>query len=135
VVLASCLLVMGGCERESQVRPSVQALPTVGSTSACNFADFEGSVCREADNLHLTDLLRYPLLLRDQGWREAPGETQANDEPLNEDASLWFERAIDSNCSELISVRLIPGPPRTSQGPILLIRTDYEPACGEGKAQ
>ena len=135
-VLVSCLFALGGCEREPQPRPSVQALATLGGATDCNFRDFDGSVCRNIDNLHLTDALRYPLLLRQQGWREVEEHRQPNDEPMNEDGPLWFERDVDGDCSELISVRLIPGPPNTGQGPALLIRTDYDPVCaGERKTQ
>jgi hypothetical protein len=105
----------------------------IEGSEVCNWGGpGDNAICRQLVGSSSTAALRYPLLLTSLGWEEGPPRGRLVQPEFGHGQAIWFERAIDEDCREVISLGMLPAAPDSiDTHPLILIQTDYDPICGD----
>lgn len=132
-------LMAAGCAQPIVPGRALSELPVLPQTTACDGQFHEGPpfICRQMSVDRQEAIFEYEATLIENGWRLSEDQTRESNFPSSihgKPAALWFERPIDAECSELLSVHLMPIETREDGAILGMFFFDgYEPACGDAR--
>jgi hypothetical protein len=132
-------LIAASCAQPIVPGPALSELPVLPQTTACDGQFNEGApfICRQMSIDRQEAVFEYEAILVENGWRLSEDQTRESSFPSSmhgKPTALWFERPIDAECSELLSVHLTPIE-TPEEGAILgmFFFDGYDPACADAR--